>query len=369
MIHLRLLLGTRPANVLRRVLIAGASACTGFLLLCALEHAVRHPGHTPSSVARLVWCLVPLAAVMHLSAAVSRREAGARPAGVAGAGFGPGRAAVTAAAATAVACLAGSALAFGLFLRLRVRGPFALPSPAVATLLAATPVLAAVAAAAALRSRDRRRGLGSGLPWGLACVAAGLGVELYATRWARPHAGVLLPLPGGFGQITPPMLLGRALTWTGLVLAGPGLVRWCGRALSSFRPGVLRLLAGRALTADACRVGHPLGVLCAVASAAVAAAARYEADRAGASGRPPGPLTAAGAALVVTAALAAAVTAAAEAGRARGEVKRSLREIGASRALLRRAGALRTLTSVAALAAVTWAVTELAAIACGGLGR
>ncbi|MYV68075.1 hypothetical protein GT043_19490, partial [Streptomyces sp. SID2131] len=92
----------------------------------------------------------------------------------------------------------------------------------------------------------------SGLPWGVALVAIGLAVETYA---GRNGGGDGLPLPGRFDDSPAAVLAGWILTAIGLATAGPGLVHACGRLLQAVRPGAVRLLAGRVLTAEARRVG------------------------------------------------------------------------------------------------------------------
>ena len=88
MLALRLTRVARPAVQLRRLLVALASAGTGFLLLCTLGHALDHPQATGASVLRLAWCAVPLAAMaksprptMICAAAIQprRRPSQARP--------------------------------------------------------------------------------------------------------------------------------------------------------------------------------------------------------------------------------------------------------------------------------------------------
>ncbi|MGW4108467.1 hypothetical protein ACWEGV_36675, partial [Streptomyces sp. NPDC004976] len=50
MLALRLSLGAHPAVQLRRLLVATASAGTGFLLLSALGHALGHPDPSAASL-------------------------------------------------------------------------------------------------------------------------------------------------------------------------------------------------------------------------------------------------------------------------------------------------------------------------------
>ncbi|WP_449353129.1 LOG family protein [Streptomyces shaanxiensis] len=120
MLALRLTRGARPAVQLRRLLVALASAGTGFLLLCTLGHAMSHPEDPSGSVLRLAWCLTPLAATVHLALAVARTDPGTRPRpGLAAIGLGPARLMAVSAATTALSCLLGSMLALLFFLHLR----------------------------------------------------------------------------------------------------------------------------------------------------------------------------------------------------------------------------------------------------------
>jgi hypothetical protein len=376
MLGLRLTRGERPAALLRRALVAAASAGTGFLLLAALGHAMVQPSHPSGAVLRLVWCVVPLAAAVQLSVAVSRTRTGGRQsAALAVAGLGPGRMAWLEGAQVAVECLLGSAAALLAFVWWRDRfSGVGMPMPlgAVLTLLVTVPLAGAAACAAVCAAASRHRPESaagsmtagsaaeqapSGLPWGVALTAAGLAVEVYASELTRPTAGSLVPLPGGLGELAPAVLAGWLLTAVGLVLAGPGLVHLTGRLLTVCRPGALRLLAGRTLQGDAPRIGPPLGVLCAVASAALAATRLYALGA-----RPPGPLSALGAALVVGCTAATARTAASAARRSRKETVEALAPLGAPASLLRRASLLRTFAVLLVLAPVTSAVAGLASM-------
>ncbi|WP_330264172.1 hypothetical protein [Streptomyces griseorubiginosus] len=172
MLALRLTRGARPAVQLRRLLVALASAGTGFLLLCTLGHAMSHPEDPSGSVLRLAWCLTPLAATVHLALAVARTDPGTRPRpGLAAIGLGPARLMAVSAATTALSCLLGSMLALLFFLHLRgdLTGlPFdgaaadflaagsPLPLPAALTLLALVPAIASVTVGFVLRPRDDR---------------------------------------------------------------------------------------------------------------------------------------------------------------------------------------------------------------------
>lgn len=169
MLALRLSLGAHPAVQLRRLLVATASAGTGFLLLSALGHALGHPDPSVSAL-RLAWCAAPLAATVYFAVAVARTDPGTRPRpGLSAIGLGPARLMAISALTTALSCLLGSALALLAFLQLRgdltgmpVDGAATdflaagrpLPLPAALTLLALVPLTASVAAAMALRPRE-----------------------------------------------------------------------------------------------------------------------------------------------------------------------------------------------------------------------
>ncbi|MBC7269249.1 MAG: hypothetical protein H5T76_11065, partial [Streptomyces sp.] len=120
MLALRLTRGAQPAVQLRRLLVAAASAGTGFLLLCALGHALGHPQDTTASLLRLAWCVPPLAATVHFAVAVARTDPGTSPRpGLSAVGLGPARLMLVSATTTALATTLGSALALLLFLHLR----------------------------------------------------------------------------------------------------------------------------------------------------------------------------------------------------------------------------------------------------------
>lgn len=530
MLALRLSQGAPPAVRLRRLAVALASAGTGFLLLCVLGYALAHPDDRDGSLLRLAWCLTPLAATVHLAAAVSRTDPGTRPRpGLSAIGLGPVRLMAVAAAGTALSCALGSLAALLVFLHLRgdLTGmPFdgaaaeflaagqPLPLPAALTLLALVPAAASVTVAllhrppdtrtpaarrAALRHRfgavartpahetfgsygrfgarlrrpdpaDRpspRRaetagaadgdarageddraasaardghgpargraavpygsvpgqgtetagptpgaapasgadrdtaagvpaetGEGSGgtaealhapdapephdltphllaphvlpagprdvprdLPWGVAVLAAGLAVEAYAARLADARP---LTMPGGLSAAPLSVLVGWLLTAAGLVLVAPGLTHLCGRLLQSVRPGALRLLAGRVLMAEAVRVGRPLGVVCAVASAAYAMTELHAPGRTAF-----GPLTTLGTVLVAGCTLATLLTAAVEARQARADTTAALVRLGAPAGLLRGAAALRAGALLVLFVPLTLTVAELAALPLG----
>lgn len=389
MLALRLARGSHPLVLMRRLLVAAASAGVGFLLLCTLGYASGHPAHSAGSVLRLLWCFVPLAATVQFAVAVARTDPSTRPrAGLSAVGLGPVRLSVLAAVSTAVSCTLGSMVALLFFLHLRgdLSGlPFdgaaagmlgadaPLPLAAVLVLLTLVPAAAATASALALRTspvraaaEEESEGLlpeeripapaapPAGLPWGVALTAAGLAVEAYANRGA---AGSPFPLPGKLDSTPAWVLVGWTLTAIGLATAGPGLTYLCGRLLQAARPGAVRLLAGRVLMNEARRIGRPLGVVCAVLSAVIAAFALY-----GTGPRPFGPLTALGAVLVIGCTTATLLTSALEAKQARAETARALLRLGAPASTLRAATALRAAVLLLVFAPLTWAIAELAAL-------
>ncbi|MDX3803614.1 hypothetical protein PV723_33715, partial [Streptomyces sp. AK04-3B] len=172
MLALRLTRSAHPAVQLRRLLVAAASAGTGFLLLSTLGHALTHPEAPASAALRLAWCTAPLAATVYFARAVARTDPGTRPRpGLAAIGLGPTRLMVVSATTTALSTLLGSMLALLLFLHLRgdLTGmPFdgaasdflaasrPLPLPAALTLLSLVPVASSVTVALMLRPRDAR---------------------------------------------------------------------------------------------------------------------------------------------------------------------------------------------------------------------
>ncbi|MET8841510.1 hypothetical protein ABZW67_15625 [Streptomyces rubiginosohelvolus] len=380
MLALRLARGSHPLVLVRRLLVAAASAGVGFLLLCALGYAAAHPA-SAGSVLRLLWCFVPLAATVQFAVAVARTDPSTRPRpGLSSLGLGPVRLSALAAVSTAVSTTLGSMVALLFFLHLRgdLTGmPFdggaaeflgagtPLPLAAALMLLALVPVAASTASALALRSRPdpARDTFGSeelpepapaGLPWGVALTAAGLAVEAIASRGA---AGNAFPLPGRYDSTPVAVLVGWTLTAVGLAMAGPSLTYLCGRALQAVRPGAVRLLAGRVLMDEARRIGRPLGIVCAVVSAAVAASALYGGDD-----RPYGPLTALGAVLVLGCTTATLLTSALEAKHARAHTAEALLRMGAPVATLRRATLLRAGALLALFAPLTWVIAQLAAL-------
>ncbi|MBD0744485.1 hypothetical protein [Streptomyces sp. CBMA152] len=379
MLALRLARGSHPLVLLRRLLVAAASAGVGFLFLCTLGYAVGHPG---GSLLRLLWCAVPLAATVHFAVAVARTDPSTRPRpGLSSVGLGPGKLAAIAASSTAVACTLGSTVALGTYLHLRgdITGlPFAgaaaglleadqpLPPAAALTLLAILPVTASAAAGLALRPRKEKGGKSAaerrasavplGLPWGITLVTAGLAMESWASR-GNPSSAI--PLPGHPDSSPAGALVGWLLTAFGLAVAGPALTHLCGRLLQCARPGAARLLAGRVLMAEARRIGRPLGVVCAVASAMIAASVLYG-DEAGP--HPFGPLTGLGAALVTSCTVATLLTAALESKYARGETTAAMLRLGTPAKVLRASAAMRGAAVLAVFAPLTWGIAELAAL-------
>ncbi len=302
------------------------------------------------------------------------------------------------ATSTALSCGLGSCLALLTYLELRgdlgatplsgaaaglLDGDAELPWGAVLTLLGLLPALAAGACAIALRPRRERAGGAArsapadpsaptgphedrpsyaGLPWGVAIIACGLALEAYVGHGPAPAPGRLLALPGQDGGASPGLIGGWLLASLGLILAGPGLTHWCGALLSAGRPGPVRLLAGRILQDAASRVGRPLGVLCAVASGALAAAELYGVAWQPSGPRPFGPLTGLGAAVVMACATATAITAALDVRQSRVETAAALRQLGIPMSLLRSAAAVRTCVLLVVLAPLTWVIAELTAL-------
>lgn len=354
-LSLRLTMRARPLALLRRLLLAAACAATGFLLLAAVSHAAGAPEHPSTALVRLAWCAVPLAAVAQLAVAVSRTETETTP-GLAAVGLGPSRLPLLAAAQTVLTCVLGSAAALVAFLRLRdhLAGTAPLPAAGVATLLAVVPLVASAACVIALRPGRHVTGAVAGPVWGIAATAVGLAAELYARSPARhPHGTI--PLPGGLGSIAPVVLTGWALVVAGPALAGPGLVHLTGRLLSAYHPGALRLLAGRALQADAGRIGRPLGVL----STAVCTVASAYAIRDAAS-RPLGPLTLLASAVVLLCPAVALAAAMSHARHDRNGTAITLTTLGAAQSLLRSSTLLRTAVLLTVLIPVTATLTWLA---------
>ncbi|MFF5723638.1 hypothetical protein [[Kitasatospora] papulosa] len=383
MLALRLTRGSHPLVLMRRLLLAAASAGVGFLLLCTLGYASGHPAAASSSVLRLLWCAVPLAATVQFAVAVARTDPSTRPRpGLFAAGLGPARLSLLAAISTAVSTTLGSVVALLFFLHLRgdLTGlPFdggaaeflgagtPLPLAATLTLLALVPLAASTAGGLAVRSRPVAPSeaqeaeddlapapVPKGLPWGVALTAAGLAVEAYTSRGS---AGNPFPLPGRLDSTPGAVLAGWILTAIGLAMAGPGLTHLCGRLLQAVRPGAVRLLAGRVLMDEATRIGRPLGIVCAVLSGVIAASVLHTGGP-----RPFGPLTALGGVLVLGCTTATLLTTALEARQSRARTATTLLRLGAPASMLRTAAVLRSLVLLAVFAPLTWAIAELAAL-------
>ncbi|CAM5551445.1 MULTISPECIES: hypothetical protein [Streptomyces] len=242
---------------------------------------------------------------------------------------------------------------FGARVREAVRGtPGTGQEPASAPGAVAVEAPAAGAAPDTLPALPEPSPAPKGLPWGVAVLAAGLAVETYAAG-ASDDGGPALPaaLPAGPTGV----LVGWLLTAVGLALAAPGLTHLCGLLLQAVRPGALRLLAGRGLMAEAARIGRPLGVVCAVASAAYAMTPLPEPGSFG-------PLTALGAAVVTGCAVATLLTAAVEARQDRAGTTAALLRLGAPASALRAAAALRAGALLAVFGPLTLVVAELAAL-------
>ncbi|TGN81875.1 hypothetical protein E5083_05115 [Streptomyces bauhiniae] len=414
MLALRLTRAARPAVQVRRLLVAAASAGTGFLLLGSLGYAMDHPQTPGAAALRLAWCVVPLAATVYLALAVARTDPGTRPRpGLSAVGLGPGRLMAVSALTTLLACTLGSVVALLFFLHLRgdlsglpIDGKGAqflaadrpLPVPAALTLLALLPLAASGAVALSLRPRDPRRpaakGTASfgarwhavlhkaetpasaevpvdaeaegwsdvltvapppreapaGFPWGVAALAAGLAVQAYANR-AAPASVLALPVEGSA------VLGGWLLTALGLVLAAPGLTYLCGKVLQSAQPGALRLLAGRVLMSEATRIGRPLGVVCAVTSAALATTAMYDQPAAAF-----GPLSTVATLVVGGCTLATLLTAAVETRQSRAGTTAALLRLGAPATMLRGSAALRAAALIALFVPLTLLIAYLSAL-------
>ncbi|MEV7221773.1 hypothetical protein AB0N98_18050 [Streptomyces sp. NPDC093681] len=226
MLALRLTRTAHLAVHLRRLLVAVASAGTGFLLLCALGYALSHPDTPGAAALRLAWCAAPLAAAVQLAVAVARTDPGTRPrSGLSAIGLGPGRLMAVSATTTALSAVLGSVAALFLFLHLRgdlTGGPpsgrvaadalavgQSLPAPAVLTLLVLVPVLASAAVAHTLRPRDPRPATATA-PRGYGRFGA------YGWGKARETFGAY----GRFGSRTATVAIAAGSGTTGAIAAG-----------------------------------------------------------------------------------------------------------------------------------------------------
>ncbi|WP_340375626.1 hypothetical protein U5640_11095 [Streptomyces sp. SS7] len=254
MLALRLTRSAHPAVQARRLLVAAASAATGFLLLSTLGHALTHPEGSPGSLLRLAWCAVPLATTVHLALAVARTDPGTRPRpGLAAIGLGPARLMAVSATTTALSTLLGSMLALLVFLHLRgdltgmpfdgaatdfLAADHPLPLPAALTLLSLVPATASASVALMLCPRDTlvaaRRASGvlrARPPWGSAARptagAAPAGADGTGPAPDGTHApDGTEPAPDGAADVPgrPPhptaLPWGAALLATGLAVEG-----------------------------------------------------------------------------------------------------------------------------------------------------
>ncbi|MFJ4437453.1 hypothetical protein [Streptomyces sp. NPDC088923] len=380
MLSLRLVRGGRPLVQARRLLVSAASAGTGFLLLAALGHALSHDG-AASSVRRLAWCLVPLAATVYVAIAVSRTDPALRPEGGRPPyGLSPRGLRLLTGTATAVFCALGSVVALLFFLLGRgslgvqplgdgaakaLGTGFDIPVAAVITLLSLVPVTTAVAtgaltpvpaASGAARVTPPATSAPPGLPWGVALLAAGFAVRATLGEGTVDLSAKAL---AGRGGVPGGVVAGWALIGAGLAVAGPGITWLCGRLLQSGRPGAVRLLAGRGLQEEARRIGRPLGVAVAVGAALAAA---YGGD---ATYKATEPLTALGIGLVVGCAAIGLLLAAVESRQARTDITAALAQSGTPAATLRTAVVVRAGAVLLALLALTWAVALLATLPVG----
>ncbi|MEV6050708.1 hypothetical protein [Streptomyces sp. NPDC052107] len=211
MVTLRLTGAARPAVQLRRLLVAAASAGTGFLLLSCFGYALNHPEAADAAALRLSWCAVPLAATVYFALAVARTDPGTRPrTGLSAVGLGPARLMAISALTTALSCTVGSLLALLAFLHLRgnLTGlPFDgaatdflaagkhLPVPATLTLLGLVPAVASTTVALTLRPKDPRpatpllRGYGRFGAYGYSVAREPFGTYGRFGARSRPGAG------------------------------------------------------------------------------------------------------------------------------------------------------------------------------------
>ncbi|PBC77545.1 hypothetical protein BX265_2296 [Streptomyces sp. TLI_235] len=376
MFPLRLVRGYRALDLGRWLITATAAATAAAFLLRSLGRALGEPSAT--SVPRLLWCLPTLAAVGWLSAAAARAVPVQHPeriAGLAAAGLGPVRIRLLIAVETALAAALGSALALLSFLVLRndIAGPglaadvglgSTLPAAAPITLLVLVPLTAGCAAAAAVPLTDALPGRmaeprGTGfhpariaVPTGLTVV--GMALELYGLRPGAEQDGRPVDLPAHLGSVGTAALTGWAFTALGLALLTAPLLAFAGRALALRRPGPVRLLAARSLTAEARPLAGPLAVL-ALGTAVLVAALGYGDD-------PDLPVRAA-VVLLAGCAVGAVVARALEIRAARREVTAALVRLGADARTLRRAVAVRA-AAAAAVLLLTGGLTALFAAAC-----
>ncbi|MER5826150.1 hypothetical protein ABT086_28790, partial [Streptomyces mirabilis] len=235
MLALRLARGAHSLVQLRRLLVAAASAGTGFLLLCTLGYALAHPDPSAGALLRLLWCLAPVAATVHFAVAVARTDPGTRPRpGLSAVGLGPGQLMAISAVTTALSTTLGSVLALLAFLHLRgdlpgrpfdgdpaafLASDHPLPLPAALTLLLLVPLAASSASRVwaegpyGALTAERHTGRKALL------IAGGVGIT--------PLRALFETLPGGPGDVT---LLYRASTAEDLALGAEleAIAQWRG---------------------------------------------------------------------------------------------------------------------------------------------
>lgn len=425
MLALRLARRAHPIVQLRRLLVAAASGGTGFLLLCALGHALTHPSAPAGSVLRLAWCLPPAAATVYFAVSVARTDPGTRPRpGLAAIGLGPARLMAISAVTTALSTVLGSLLALLFFLHLRgdLTGiPFdgaaadvlaadrSLPLPAALTLLAVVPAIASVTTALLLRPKDTRpRPTGPGSRFmaydtfdlrGRAASPAGatryeedepFEEEAAPTEPAEPPAPRPAPgdLPWGVAVLAMGLAVethaGQSGSGSGLALPGGfadspagvlggwlltalGLVL-TGPGLTYFTGRVVQSARPGALRLLAGRVlqeeARRIGRPLGVVCAVASGA--YAMVTLSSGTRPTvGPLTLLGVLVVAGCTVLTLVTAAVESRRARADTTAALLRIGAPSALPRHAALLRAGALLAVFGPLTWTVAQLAALPLG----
>ncbi|MFD9128657.1 hypothetical protein [Kitasatospora sp. NPDC059571] len=375
MLPLALARSADPLDLGRRLLTGLAGATAAAFLLRALGHALGEPSAT--SLPRLLWCLPPLAGLAWFAAAAARAVPAQQPeriAGLTAAGAGTGRIRALIAGDTALAAALGSTVTLLLFLVLRndIAGPglaadlgmgIPLPAAAPVALLLLVPLVAGGAAAAAVAPAQALPGRPAtapaptpfhpvriAVPAGLALV--GFALELYGLRPGSEQDGRPVVLPAHIGTVGVAALTGWALTALGLALLTGPLLALAGRLLAIGRPEPLRLLAGRALTAEAGRLGGPLAVL--TLCLAVLAVALDQGARSS------GPVRA-GAVLVLCCAIGAVAARTLEIRAARQQVTAELERLGAEQRLIGSAAALRA-AAAAGVLLLTGGLTALLAV-------
>lgn len=424
MLALRLARRAHPVVQLRRLLVTAATGGTGFLLLCALGHAMAHPHAPAGSVLRLAWCVAPAAATVYFAVTVARTDPGTRPRpGLSAIGLGPGRLMAISAVTTALSTVLGSLLALLFFLHLRgdLTGmPFdgaaadvlatgqPLPLPAALTLLSLVPAVASVTAALVLRPKDNRAqppGLRTRfMAYDTFDIRRRATTPAGATRYEEepdeeaaapadprelPEPPAPRPAPGGLPWGIAVLAVGLSIeTYAGQSDSGTGLTLpggfadspagvlggWLLTALGLVLagPGVT-YLTGRLLQAvrpGALRLlagrvlqeeARRIGRPLGVVCAVASGAYAMVALSSGS--RPTvGPLTLLGALVVAGCAVLTLATAAVEARRAHADTTAALLRLGAPGTLLRQAALLRAGALLAVFGPLTWTVAQLAAL-------